>query len=32
MSKKQKLELTWISKETRPKPEPRMLPEDPAAT
>ena len=30
MSKKQKLELTWIGKETRPKLEPRILLEDPA--
>jgi len=29
MSKKQKLELTWIGKETRPKLEPRILLEDP---
>ena len=29
MSKKQKLELTWIGKENRPKPEPRILVEDP---
>ena len=28
MSKKQKLELTWIGKETRPKLEPRILLED----
>jgi len=26
----QKLELTWIGKETRPKLEPRILPEVPA--
>ena len=30
MSKKQKLELTWIGKESRPKLEPRILLEDPA--
>lgn len=30
MSKKQKLELTWIGKEHRPKLEPRILMEDPA--
>ncbi len=30
MSKKQKLELTWIGKENRPKLEPRILLEDPA--
>lgn len=30
MSKKQKLELTWIGKEKRPKLEPRILLEDPA--
>mgnify|MGYP000064101572 CR=1 FL=1 len=30
MSKKQKLELTWIGKEHRPKLEPRILLEDPA--
>ncbi|MEA3644090.1 MAG: DNA methyltransferase, partial [Lamprobacter sp.] len=29
MSKKQKLELTWIGKENRPKLEPRILIEDP---
>ena len=29
MSKKQKLELTWIGKENRPKLEPRVLLEDP---
>ncbi|MEX2491224.1 MAG: hypothetical protein WD425_05625 [Nitrospirales bacterium] len=29
MTKKQKLELTWIGKENRPKLEPRILPEDP---
>lgn len=29
MSNKQKLELTWIDKETRPKLEPRILLEDP---
>jgi hypothetical protein len=29
-SKKQKLELTWIGKENRPKLEPRILLEDPA--
>jgi hypothetical protein len=28
--KKQKLELTWIGKENRPKLEPRILLEDPA--
>lgn len=28
MTKKQKLELTWIGKETRPKLEPRILLED----
>ena len=30
MSKKQKLELTWIGKEVRPKLEPRILLEEPA--
>lgn len=30
MTKKQKLELTWIGKENRPKLEPRILIEDPA--
>jgi len=30
MSKKQKLELTWIGKENRPQLEPRILLEDPA--
>lgn len=30
MTKKQKLELTWIGKERRPKLEPRILLEDPA--
>ena len=30
MTRKQKLELTWIGKETRPKLEPRILLEDPA--
>lgn len=30
MSKKQKLELTWIGKEQRPRLEPRILLEDPA--
>jgi adenine-specific DNA-methyltransferase len=30
MSKKQKLELTWIGKDNRPKLEPRILLEDPA--
>lgn len=30
MSKNQKLELTWISKENRPQLEPRILLEDPA--
>ena len=29
MARKQKLELTWIGKETRPKLEPRILLEDP---
>ena len=29
MIKKQKLELTWIGKENRPKLEPRILLEDP---
>lgn len=29
MSKKQKLELTWIGKEDRPRLEPRILLEDP---
>jgi hypothetical protein len=29
MTKKQKLELTWIGKENRPKLEPRILLEDP---
>lgn len=29
-TKKQKLELTWIGKEHRPKLEPRILLEDPA--
>ena len=29
MSKKQKLELTWVGKETRPRLEPRILIEDP---
>ena len=29
MSKKQKLELTWIGKDERPKLEPRILIEDP---
>jgi len=29
MSKKQKLELTWIGKENRPKLEPRILVEEP---
>jgi adenine-specific DNA-methyltransferase len=29
MSKKQKLELTWIGKENRPRLEPRILLEDP---
>jgi len=32
MTKKQKLELTWIGKENRPKLEPRILLEDPART
>ena len=30
MTKKQKLELTWIGKENRPRLEPRILLEDPA--
>lgn len=30
MSKKPKLELTWIGKEERPRLEPRILIEDPA--
>lgn len=30
MTRKQKLELTWIGKENRPKLEPRILLEDPA--
>jgi len=30
MSKKQKLELTWIGKDKRPKLEPRILLEDPS--
>ena len=30
MNHKQKLELTWIGKENRPKLEPRILIEDPA--
>jgi hypothetical protein len=30
MSNKQKLELTWIGKDKRPKLEPRILLEDPA--
>lgn len=30
MSRKQKLELTWIGKENRPRLEPRILLEDPA--
>ena len=30
MSKNQKLELTWIGKENRPRLEPRILLEDPA--
>ena len=30
MAKNQKLELTWIGKEKRPKLEPRILLEDPA--
>ncbi len=29
MSRKQKLELTWIGKEVRPRLEPRILPEVP---
>jgi adenine-specific DNA-methyltransferase len=29
MTKRQKLELTWIGKENRPKLEPRILLEDP---
>lgn len=32
MTRKQKLELTWIGKETRPRLEPRILLEDPAKT
>ncbi|TIW88920.1 MAG: site-specific DNA-methyltransferase [Mesorhizobium sp.] len=32
MSKKQKLELTWIGKENRPRLEPRILIEDPTKT
>jgi adenine-specific DNA-methyltransferase len=32
MTKKQKLELTWIGKENRPKLEPRILLEDPEKT
>jgi len=31
MTKKQKLELTWIGKENRPRLEPRILLEDPSA-
>ena len=30
MTKNQKLELTWIGKENRPRLEPRILLEDPA--
>ena len=30
MTKKQKLDLTWIGKDARPKLEPRILLEDPA--
>ena len=30
MSKRQKLELTWIGKDVRPRLEPRILLEDPA--
>ena len=30
MSSKQRLELTWIGKDTRPRLEPRILLEDPA--
>jgi hypothetical protein len=30
MTKKQRLELTWIGKENRPRLEPRVLLEDPA--
>ena len=30
MSKKQKLELTWVGKEDRPRLEPRILMEDPS--
>jgi adenine-specific DNA-methyltransferase len=30
MTKKQKLKLTWIGKDARPKLEPRILLEDPA--
>jgi len=29
MSKNQKFELTWIGKDGQPKPEPRILIEDP---
>ena len=29
MTKKQKLELTWVGKENRPRLEPRILLEDP---
>ncbi len=32
MSKQQKLELTWIGKENRPKLEPRILLEEPVRT
>ena len=32
MSHKQRLELTWIGKDARPKLEPRVLLEDPAKT
>src|SRR5882762_3254782 len=32
MQKRQKLELTWIGKENRPKLEPRILLEDPSKT
>jgi adenine-specific DNA-methyltransferase len=30
MNKKQKIELTWIGKDARPKLEPRIFLEDPA--
>ena len=32
MTKKQKLELTWIGKENRPRLEPRILLEDPGTS